>query len=62
MLVILLGAIGGMMMSGIIGLFIGPVVLSISYKIFCSWIQNDPSQLQKPEPVSPEPKNPTPDT
>jgi predicted PurR-regulated permease PerM len=62
MLVILLGAIGGMMMSGIIGLFIGPVVLSISYKIFFSWIQNDPSQLQKPEPVSPEPKNPTPET
>ena len=62
MLVILLGAIGGMMMSGIIGLFIGPVVLSISYKIFCSWIQNNPGQLQKPEPVTPEPKNPTPET
>jgi len=33
MLVILLGAIGGMMLSGILGLFIGAVVLTLSYKI-----------------------------
>ena len=33
MLVILLGAIGGMMLSGILGLFIGAVVLALSYKI-----------------------------
>ncbi len=34
MLVILLGAIGGMMMGGIIGLFIGAVLLAFSYKVF----------------------------
>jgi len=34
MLVILLGAIGGMMMGGIIGLFIGAVLLAFAYKIF----------------------------
>ena len=34
MLVILLGAIGGMMLSGIIGLFVGAVVLALSYKVF----------------------------
>jgi predicted PurR-regulated permease PerM len=33
MLVILLGAIGGMMLSGLLGLFIGAVVLALSYKI-----------------------------
>ena len=33
MLVILLGSIGGMMAFGIIGLFIGAVVLAISYKV-----------------------------
>lgn len=54
MLVILLGAIGGMIMSGIIGLFIGSVVLSISYKIFYAWINNDPHQLQPPAPLTPE--------
>jgi predicted PurR-regulated permease PerM len=42
MLVIFLGAIGGLMLSGVIGLFVGPVVLSISYKIFCAWIEYDP--------------------
>ena len=34
MLAVLLGAIGGMIMSGIIGLFVGAVVLSIAYKVF----------------------------
>lgn len=38
MLVILLGAIGGMMLSGIIGLFVGAVVLSISYAVFMAWV------------------------
>lgn len=44
MLVILLGAIGGMIMSGIIGLFVGPVVLSISYTILWAWVENDVNQ------------------
>lgn len=38
MLVILLGAIGGMMTSGIIGLFIGSVVLALGYKLFMIWL------------------------
>ncbi|MEH6634610.1 MAG: AI-2E family transporter [Halioglobus sp.] len=37
--VILIGAIGGMVMSGIIGLFIGAVVLSIWYKLFGLWLE-----------------------
>jgi len=41
MLAILLGAIGGMMMSGIIGLFVGAVVLSITYKVFKSILVDD---------------------
>jgi len=38
MLVILLGAIGGMVMSGIIGLFIGAVILAMAYKLFQAWL------------------------
>jgi len=38
MLVVLLGAIGGMMMSGIIGLFLGAVVLSLFYQLLVAWI------------------------
>jgi predicted PurR-regulated permease PerM len=38
MLVILLGALGGMMLSGIIGLFVGAVVLAIMYTLFMAWM------------------------
>jgi predicted PurR-regulated permease PerM len=37
--VILLGAIGGMLLAGIIGLFGGAVVLAISYKLMILWIE-----------------------
>ncbi len=38
MLVILIGALGGMMLFGIIGLFVGAVVLAIMYTLFMAWI------------------------
>ena len=39
MMVILLGAIGGMIVSGIVGLFIGAVILAVGYKLFLAWIK-----------------------
>lgn len=39
--VILIGAIGGMIASGIIGLFAGAVVLSIWYKLFGTWLEQE---------------------
>lgn len=39
MVVIFLGAIGGFIAIGIIGLFIGAVVLSVSYKLFLAWLE-----------------------
>ncbi|MCF6262470.1 MAG: AI-2E family transporter [Xanthomonadales bacterium] len=39
MIVILLGAIGGMLTAGIIGLFIGAVVLALGYKLFQAWLE-----------------------
>jgi predicted PurR-regulated permease PerM len=38
--VIFLGAIGGFLAIGIIGLFIGAVVLSVGYKLFLAWLEN----------------------
>jgi predicted PurR-regulated permease PerM len=38
MLVILIGAIGGAFTSGIIGLFIGAVVLAVGYQLLMAWI------------------------
>jgi len=40
MLVVLTGAIGGMLLSGIIGLFVGSVVLALAYKLVLTWIRN----------------------
>jgi len=39
MMVIFLGSIGGFLSSGIIGLFIGAVVLSLGYKLFLAWLR-----------------------
>jgi len=39
--VILLGALGGMVSSGIIGLFIGAVFLAVGYQIFMDWVDED---------------------
>ncbi len=40
MIVILMGAIGGMMFQGILGLFIGPVILAILHKLYIGWVNN----------------------
>ena len=38
MLIIFVGAIGGFLNAGIIGLFIGAVVLALGYKLFLAWL------------------------
>jgi predicted PurR-regulated permease PerM len=43
MLVIFLGAIGGFLASGIIGLFTGAVVLSLGYTLFVAWLNRTPA-------------------
>jgi predicted PurR-regulated permease PerM len=40
MLVVLIGAIGGMIVAGVIGLFIGAVILAIGYKLFEAWVED----------------------
>ena len=44
MLVIFLGVIGGFMMSGFVGLFIGPIIFSIGYKLFAAWMDDVPEK------------------
>ena len=41
MLVILIGAIGGAISQGIVGLFIGAVVLAMGYELFTAWMEPD---------------------
>jgi predicted PurR-regulated permease PerM len=38
LLLIIVGVIGGMMAFGIVGIFVGPVLLAISYTLFTAWI------------------------
>lgn len=45
--VVLIGALGGMVTGGIIGLFIGPVVLAVGYQLFWRWVEDQP-KIQPP--------------
>ena len=40
--VIFIGAIGGFMRAGIIGLFVGAVVLAVGHSLFRWWLENEP--------------------
>lgn len=40
--VVLIGALGGMVTGGTIGLFIGPVVLAVGYELFWQWVRQPP--------------------
>lgn len=53
--VILFGAIGGMLAAGIIGLFLGAVVLAIWYELFLAWLNagDDDESLPQPD-VTPD--------
>lgn len=53
MLVILIGALGGMMLQGILGLFIGPVILALVYQLYNTWV-SEGQPVEKTEPVSKE--------
>ena len=41
MLVIFLGAIGGFIYNGFIGLFLGAIILTIGYKLFMMWLDTE---------------------
>jgi predicted PurR-regulated permease PerM len=40
--VVLIGALGGMVTGGVIGLFIGPVVLAVGYELYWQWVRDTP--------------------
>jgi predicted PurR-regulated permease PerM len=45
--VVFLGAIGGFIAMGIIGLFIGAIVLSVAYKLFLAWLGRSSTATQE---------------
>jgi predicted PurR-regulated permease PerM len=58
--VILIGALGGMVSAGIIGLFVGAAALAVGYQLFMEWVDNPPEPLDaepQAKPASAEPNN-----
>jgi len=51
MLVIFIGAIGGFIASGIIGLFVGAIILALGYKLFLLWLNEDTQPEAEPDQV-----------
>ncbi|MGV8918001.1 MAG: AI-2E family transporter [Pseudomonas sp.] len=51
--VVLIGALGGMVTSGIIGLFIGPVILAVGYELFMNWVYPAGQEQTELEPEIP---------
>ncbi|MGD8106179.1 AI-2E family transporter YdiK [Pantoea sp. FN0302] len=51
MILILSGVIGGLVAFGMIGLFIGPVVLAVSYRLVTVWVHEAPMPQEDPEDV-----------
>jgi predicted PurR-regulated permease PerM len=43
--VVFLGAIGGFVAMGLIGLFVGAIVLSVGHKLFIAWLARSPAAL-----------------
>lgn len=59
--VVLIGALGGMVTGGVIGLFIGPVVLAVGYQLFWRWVDDQPrldAPIEVPLETPVEPKQP----
>jgi len=44
-LVIFVGVIGGTLAHGMLGLFIGPIILSVAWELTVAWIRNDRTEL-----------------
>lgn len=51
MILILSGVIGGLIAFGMIGLFIGPVLLAVSYRLISVWMHEAPAPQDDPQEV-----------
>ena len=44
--VILIGVVGGTLAHGLMGLFVGPIVLSIAWQLLAAWIREGTDGMQ----------------
>ncbi|WP_039058225.1 AI-2E family transporter YdiK [Enterobacter sp. Bisph1] len=52
LILILSGVIGGLVAFGMIGLFIGPVLLAVSWRLFSAWVNEVPEPTTNVEPLN----------
>ena len=45
MVVILLGALGGLATQGVLGMFVGATLLALGYQIFMRWVATNPDKV-----------------
>jgi predicted PurR-regulated permease PerM len=48
LLLIFIGVVGGLIAFGIIGLFVGPVVLAVAHKLLSAWVEEEIAELEPP--------------
>lgn len=48
LLLIFAGVVGGLIAFGLIGIFVGPVVLAVAHKLLSAWIDEEIPELEKP--------------
>ena len=49
---IFMGAIGGMLTMGIVGLFLGSVVLALGFALFMAWLSDTPPLESAGSPIA----------
>jgi predicted PurR-regulated permease PerM len=49
----LLGVLGGALAFGIIGVFIGPLLLALGYRLLQEWVSTEAASSQTPAPSGP---------
>jgi predicted PurR-regulated permease PerM len=48
-LVIFIGVLGGMLAHGILGLFVGPIILAVTWELIMAWIREERTEVAAPD-------------
>jgi predicted PurR-regulated permease PerM len=48
LLLIFVGVVGGLIAFGLIGIFVGPVVLAVGHKLLSAWVDDDLAEADPP--------------
>ncbi|MGC1552724.1 MAG: AI-2E family transporter, partial [Bradyrhizobium sp.] len=48
-LVIFIGVLGGMLAHGILGLFVGPIILAVTWELIMAWIREERAEVAAPD-------------